>query len=139
METCRKFNFLFLAPEQFLFRHAAAVGEEGKTGGRHQGSREIHQMPDVLPQHRFAASEQKVLDATGGAFTQNILPCCRIQFRFREFWKFMPHAIAEWAVKITAGGNFKNKMWRQLKHAKKGSGATVIALPCQRAVVMVLP
>lgn len=107
---------MFLAPKQVVFRHAAPVGEEGKTGGWHQTSCEIQQMPDVLSQRRFAACEQKVLDATGGAFPQNILPCRRIQFWLSEFRKLMPHAIAERAVKITAGGDFENKVRRKLKH-----------------------
>ena len=134
---------MFLAPKQFVFRHATPVGEEGKMGGRHQITCEIHQMPDVLSQRRFAAREQKVLDATGGAFTQNILPCRRIQFRLRQFRKFMPHAITERTMVVATRSDFENEMGWQLKHAKNGSGAMVIDLPCQRAlpqaVVMALP
>ena len=76
-------------------------------------------MPDILPQRRFAACEQDVVDATGGAFPQNILPCRRIQFRLRQFRKFVPHAIAERTVEIAACGDFKNEMGRQLKHGGK--------------------
>lgn len=91
-------------------------------------------MPDVLPQRRFAAREQDVVDAAGGAFPQNILPCRRDQFRLRQFRKFVPYAIAERAVEIAACGDFKNDAGRQLKHGENGNGAKVIDLPCQRAV-----
>ena len=110
---------MFLAPKQVVFRHAAPVGEEGKTGGWHQTSCEIQQMPDVLSQRRFAACEQKVFDATGGAFSQNILPCRRIQFWLSEFWKLMPHAIAEGAMVVAGRGDLEEKAGRELKHDYK--------------------
>ena len=76
-------------------------------------------MPESMPRRRSADREQDVVDATGGAFPQNILPCRRNQFRLRQFRKFVPHAIAEWAVEIAACGDFKNEMGRQLKHGGK--------------------